>query len=136
MLDCYETVKLFQENNVDLPDKAFDMVVSALISNDHMKEALELLFSQIKGEKVVNMNLREHIKLLLLRGEVENVFAVLEKYPITVKHLNIIEYSPECSLSARCTFGKTLLNTPAQTTRRTGFESFYRSTRKLPSQLT
>lgn len=84
MIECFEIVKLFLDNSVDLPDKSVDMVISTLISTDKFKEAMELLFLQIKLEKAAAINFREHVKFLLLRGEINNAFSILEKYPITV----------------------------------------------------
>ena len=75
------------------------MVISTLISTDKFKEALELLFLQIKLEKAASINFRDHVKFLLLRGEVNNAFSILENYPMPVKKENFIR--PNAQLVVR-----------------------------------
>ena len=87
VLECYEILQLFEENKVDLPDRSIDMVISNLITNKHFEQASQLLFKGIRNDKVLKLNFRDHIKLLLLHEETELAFTILEKLPITVRGL-------------------------------------------------
>ena len=91
MFECYEILRLFIENNVDVPDRSVDLVVNSLITNRFYGLAIEFLTREIPNERLMRLNLRNHIKLLLLYGENERSFALLEKLPLSVTITNEIK---------------------------------------------